>query len=81
METTGTHQAGLEANPPQGTSRDSECHGSTDETARASLQPLEEHQRQVTALRQALIEGENSGEANDLDIGKIKAKARQRPGS
>jgi antitoxin ParD1/3/4 len=73
--------AGLEANPPQGISRDSEHHGSVSETARASLRLLEEHGRKVTALRQALIEGENSGEAHDLDIAKIKAKARQRPGS
>jgi hypothetical protein len=32
-------------------------------------------------LRQALIEGENSGEADDLDIKKIEAKARLRSNS
>lgn len=40
-----------------------------------------EHELKVTALRQALIDGENSGEADELDLGKIKAKARQRPSS
>jgi antitoxin ParD1/3/4 len=41
----------------------------------------EEHERKVTALRQALIEGENSGEAAEIDIRKVKAKARQRSSS
>jgi hypothetical protein len=67
---------GLDANPPEGISRDAERHGPPSEVALAG-----EHERNVTALRQALIEGENSGEADDLDLGKIKAKARQRPGS
>lgn len=70
--------AGLQANPPDGISRDSERHGSASEVARISLRRLEEHERKVTALRQALIKGENSGAADDLDIKKIKAKTRQR---
>lgn len=32
------------------------------------------------ALRQALIEGDNSGEAEELDMRTIKARARQRSG-
>jgi len=67
---------GLNANPPEGVSGDAEHRGPASEVALAG-----EHDRKVTALRQALIKGENSGEADDLDLGKIKAKARQRPGS
>ncbi len=66
----------LDGNLPEGTSRDAERHDPASEVALSS-----EHQRKVTALRQALIEGESSGEATDLDIGKIKAKARRRPDS
>ena len=70
--------AGLEANPPDGISQESERHDPASEVARTGRRLPEEHERIVTALRQALIEGENSGEADDLDIKKIKAKARQR---
>jgi hypothetical protein len=41
----------------------------------------DEHERKVTALRQALIEGENSGDAVEIDIRKVKARARQRSSS
>lgn len=66
--------AGSDANPPDEISRDSEHHGSAGEVAQANLRPLEEHEQRVTALRLALIEGENSGAADDLDIKKIKQR-------
>ncbi len=47
---------------------------------RAGLRLLEEHEDQVTALRQALIEGEESGVAGPLDMAKIKRRAREEAG-
>ncbi|GFE87713.1 type II toxin-antitoxin system ParD family antitoxin [Steroidobacter agaridevorans] len=70
--------AGLEANLPDGISRERERPCSASEVMPTSLRPLEEHERKVAALRQALIEGEHSGEVDELDIKKIKAKARKR---
>lgn len=66
----------FDANPSEGISPDAERHGPVSEVALAG-----EHERKVTALRQALNEGENSGEADELDLGKIKAKARKRSSS
>lgn len=53
-------------------------YGSTSEVIRASLRLLEEHERRISTLRQALIQGENSGNAGELDMREIKAKARRR---
>jgi len=73
--------AGLGTNPPESILPDNECHDPGSETAWASHRPFEEHERKVMALRHALIEGENSGQAEAMDMEKIKATARQRASS
>jgi antitoxin ParD1/3/4 len=45
---------------------------------RASLRLLEEHEQKINALRQALIDGEKSGDAGELDMDDIKRMARRR---
>lgn len=52
-------------------------YGSASEVVRASLRLLEEHEQRIAALRDALIEGENSGDAGELDMNAIKQKARR----
>jgi antitoxin ParD1/3/4 len=56
-------------------------YGSASEVIRASLRLLEEREGKIGALRQALIDGENSGDAGELDMRRIKAKARKRSGA
>ncbi|CAN5353463.1 hypothetical protein BH24PSE2_BH24PSE2_19990 [soil metagenome] len=43
----------------------------------ASLRLLEEHEQKIGALRQALIDGESSGDAGELNMDDIKSKARR----
>jgi len=47
---------------------------------RSGLRLLEEHEQKVEALRNALIEGEESGVAGPLDMSKIKRQAREETG-
>jgi len=55
--------------------------GTASEVVRASLRLLEDEEQKLAALRQALIDGENSGKAGKLDREKIRKKAKKKAGS
>ncbi|WP_291994161.1 type II toxin-antitoxin system ParD family antitoxin [Candidatus Accumulibacter sp. ACC003] len=50
---------------------------SKSEVVRAAMRLLEEHEQRVSALRQALVEGETSGEPAPFAMASIAAEARR----
>ena len=55
-------------------------YGSASEVVRQGLRLLEEHEQKVIALRQALLDGENSGNAGRLDMEEIRQSAKKKAG-
>lgn len=54
--------------------------GNASEVLRASLRLMEEEEQKLSALRQALIDGENSGKSTPLDMHAIIAEAKRQAG-
>ncbi len=55
-------------------------YGSASEVIRAGLRLLEEQEQKLKVLRQALIDGEKSGNAGELDMEAIRRKAKRSVG-
>lgn len=55
-------------------------YGSASEVVRHALRLLEEREQKMAALRQALIEGENSGKPKKLNMKNIIRHAKRRAG-
>ena len=55
-------------------------YGSASEVIRQALRLLEEHEHKVAALRQALIDSENSGNSRPPDMSEIIRHAKREAG-
>lgn len=69
--TLGDHFAGFIEGQVQ-----SGRYGSASDVVRAGLRLLEEHEARAAALRDALVAGEKSGEAEPFDFDDFKARKR-----
>ncbi|MCW5700067.1 MAG: type II toxin-antitoxin system ParD family antitoxin [Rhodospirillales bacterium] len=55
-------------------------YGNASEVVRASLRMMEQEEQKLEALRQALIDGENSGPSTPLDMVEIRQNAKKKAG-
>lgn len=55
-------------------------YGNVSEIVRSGLRLLEEREQRVEVLRRALIEGEQSGDAGELNFDDVRRQARVRAG-
>lgn len=55
-------------------------YGNASEVVRASLRSMEQEEQKLEALRRALIEGEESGDAGPLDMEEIRRNAMKKVG-
>ena len=55
-------------------------YGNASEVVRSSLRRMEEDEQKLEALRQALIDGESSGESTPLDMQEIIEVAKREAG-
>lgn len=55
-------------------------YASASEVVRAGLRLLEEHESRVEALKLALVAGEESGDAGEVDIARVTREARRLAG-